>query len=97
MATTSLEMQAASHTAVKTKAKTVLAPMALQGLEILSLPVASLPDYISKAAESNPLLEVNFDDDLLAFAEMPSESDYEDAREAAEKDENKVTPPPSAF
>ncbi len=97
MATTSLEMQAASHTAVKTKAKTVLAPMALQGLEILSLPVASLPDYISKAAESNPLLEVNFDDDLLAFAEMPSESDYEDAREAAEKDENKVTPPPQRF
>ncbi|MFD0702139.1 RNA polymerase sigma-54 factor [Slackia equolifaciens] len=88
MAKASLEMQASSRATVKAKTKTTLAPMALQGLEILSLPVSSLPDYISKAAEANPLLEVNYDDNLLAFAEMPSEDSYEDMLEQTERADN---------
>lgn len=74
-----LEVQSASRTSTKVKTKASLAPMALQGLEILSLPVGSLSDYIAKAAESNPLLEINYENDLLAFAEMPNEDTYEDA------------------
>ncbi len=92
MATTRLEMQQSSRTATKTKTKVTLAPMALQGLEILSLPVSALPDYISKAAESNPLLEVNYDDDLLAFSEMPNENAYEDMLASAEQNDDQPEP-----
>lgn len=40
-----------------TKTKTRLAPVSMQGLEVLALPVASLPDRIASMAESNPFLK----------------------------------------
>ena len=85
MAKASLEMQASSRATVKAKTKTTLAPMALQGLEILSLPVSSLPDYISKAAEANPLLEVNYDDSYEDMLEQTERADNQELSELRRK------------
>lgn len=67
-----------------TKTKTRLAPVSMQGLEVLALPVASLPDRIASMAESNPLLEINYEDDLFSYDALPSESAFEEAKERAE-------------
>lgn len=67
---------------VAAKAKTHLAPTALQGLEVLALPVASLPEYIEQAAESNPLIEIDFSDGLFSYSELP-ESDECDVAPAS--------------
>lgn len=67
---------------VAAKTKTHLAPKALQGLEVLALPVASLPEYIEQAAESNPLIEIDFSDGLFSYSELP-ESDECDVAPAS--------------
>ena len=74
-----------------TKTKTRLAPVSMQGLEVLALPVASLPDRIASMAESNPLLEINYEDDLFSYDALPSESAFEDAKERAEAKAYDVT------
>ena len=74
-----------------TKTKTRLAPVSMQGLEVLALPVASLPDRIASMAESNPLLEINYEDDLFSYDALPSESAFEEAKERAEAKAYDVT------
>ena len=63
----------------------------MQGLEVLALPVTSLPDRITSMAESNPLLEINYDDDLFSYDTLPSEAAFEDAKERAESKAHDVT------
>ena len=67
-------------TRTSTKTKPRLAPVSMQGLEVLALPVASLPDRIASMAESNPLLEINYEDDLFSYDALPSESAFEEAK-----------------
>ena len=62
---------ARSSSSVATKTRVCLTPTALQGLEVLALPVASLPEYIEQAAESNPLIEIDFSDGLFSYGELP--------------------------
>lgn len=59
------------------------APTAIQGLEVLALPIASLTEYLSGMLEENPLLDYDFSKDLIQFDELPLEdaphlSDNED-------------------
>ncbi len=59
-----------------TRAKTHLAPASIQGLEVLALPVTMPPDYVTAAAESNPILDINYDDGLFRFEPLPREDDF---------------------
>ena len=36
-----------------------------------------LPDYVTAAAESNPLLEINYDDEMFCFEQLPSEEVFD--------------------
>lgn len=53
-----------------TQTRTQISPVAMQGLEVLSLPVTSLQDYLSKAAEANPLLELEYVQEGVSFDEL---------------------------
>lgn len=66
-----VQLDSSARAAARTKTK--IAPASIQGLEVLALPVSLLPDYVTAAAESNPLLEINYDDDLFRFEQLPSE------------------------
>ena len=92
MGSTGIGMRSESRAATATKAKTRLAPVAMQGLEVLALPVTMLPDRIIAMAESNPLLEINYDDPLFRYDELPSEQAYESA--LAAYDERRAAPLP---
>lgn len=67
-ASSGVRLQSASRTAVATKNH--LAPSAIHGLEVLSLPVTALDAYISKAVEQNPLLELDYGSSDLSFGEL---------------------------
>ena len=43
-----------------------LSPTVIQGIEMLSLPVAELASYVLKVSEDNPFLEVDFSHELFA-------------------------------
>lgn len=85
----SLSVELTPKTSAKTKTR--LAPVSMQGLEVLALPVTSLPERITSVAEGNPLLEINYEDDLFSFDTLPSEQAFEDAKERAEDKARDVT------
>lgn len=61
----------AQRMGVSAKTKQHLAPTAIRGLEVLSLPVVSLNEYIQKAVERNPLLDLDYDESAVAFDDIP--------------------------
>ncbi len=63
---------------VSARAKSNLAPTAIQSLEVLSLPVTSLTTYINSMVEQNPLLELDFEKEMLEFEQLPTASTEED-------------------
>lgn len=81
MTSLGLDIDVAARGALKTKMH--LAPTLLQSLEVLTLPVSDLVDYANKAAEANPLLEINYDSELFTFQPLPSEEAYQGALDAA--------------
>ena len=66
-------MEARSNVSVRTKQH--FAPTAIQGLEVLSLPVARLDAYVRDLVERNPLLDFDYDHGSLSFEELPDEED----------------------
>ena len=89
---------ARSSSSVATKTRACLTPTALQGLEVLALPVASLPEYIEQAAESNPLIEIDFSDGLFSYGELPENDGCGLARSSQDAsafgNAAEITPPP---
>ena len=89
-----VRMEARSNVSVRTKQH--FAPTAIQGLEVLSLPVACLDAYVRDLVERNPLLDFDYDHGSLSFEELPDEdgdasADVETAAEGFD------TRPPSAI
>lgn len=72
-ASSGVRLQSASRTTVAPKNH--LAPSAIHGLEVLSLPVTALDTYISKAVEQNPLLELDYATSDLSFGELSLRDD----------------------
>lgn len=66
-----VRMEARSSVSLRTRQR--LAPVAIQGLEVLSLPVARLDAYVRDLVERNPLLELDYDQGALSFEEFPEE------------------------
>ena len=62
---------------IESKARTAarphlgISPQALQGLKILSLPVARLDTYVAGLVEQNPLLDFDYDRSFLQFEPFP--------------------------
>ena len=77
---TRFESQTTVSQQVKTKAR--LAPEMVQSLQVLVMQAADLEEYILDAAEKNPMLEVDFENDLFGFSPMPSEEAFEGAMES---------------
>ncbi|WP_229116992.1 hypothetical protein [Eggerthella lenta] len=79
-----VRMEARSNVSVRTKQH--FAPTAIQGLEVLSLPVARLDAYVRDLVERNPLLDFDYDHGSLSFEELPDEDGdaSADAETAAE-------------
>ena len=73
-------MEARSNVSVRTKQH--FAPTAIQGLEVLSLPVARLDAYVRDLVERNPLLDFDYDHGSLSFEELPDEEDGDAAADA---------------
>ena len=63
-----VRMEARSNVSVRTKQH--FAPTAIQGLEVLSLPVACLDAYVRDLVERNPLLDFDYDHGSLSFEEL---------------------------
>lgn len=68
-----VRMEAKPNVALRTKQR--FAPAAIQGLEVLSLPVARLDAYVCDLVERNPLLDFDYDQASLSFEELPEEDD----------------------
>ena len=68
-----MRVEARSTVALRTKQR--LAPAAIQGLEVLSLPVARLDAYVRDLVERNPLLDFDYDHSSLSFEEFPEEEE----------------------
>lgn len=68
-----VRMEARSEVSLRTKQR--LAPAAIQGLEVLSLPVTRLDAYVRDLVERNPLLDFDYDHASLSFEEIPEEDD----------------------
>lgn len=68
-----VRMEARANASVRTKQH--LAPTAIQGLEVLTLPVARLDAYVRDLVERNPLLDFDYDHGSLSFEELPEEED----------------------
>ena len=75
-----VRMEARSNVSVRTKQH--FAPTAIQGLEVLSLPVARLDAYVRDLVERNPLLDFDYDHGSLSFEELPDEEDGDAAADA---------------
>ena len=89
-----VRMEARSNVSVRTKQH--FAPTAIQGLEVLSLPVARLDAYVRDLVERNPLLDFDYDHDSLSFEELPDE-DGDASADAETAAEGFDTRPPSAI
>lgn len=72
-----VRMEARPQVGVRTKQH--FAPTAIQGLEVLSLPVARLDVYVRDLVERNPLLDYDYDHASLQFEELPNEDDEAEA------------------
>lgn len=90
-----VRMEARSNVSVRTKQH--FAPTAIQGLEVLSLPVARLDAYVRDLVERNPLLDVDYDHGSLSFEELPDEEDGDAAADAETAAEGFDARPPSAI
>lgn len=64
-------MDSRQDVSVRTRQR--FAPSAIQGLEVLSLPIASLETYVNAMVEQNPLLDFDYDESYLIFEELPEE------------------------
>ena len=89
-----VRMEARSNVSVRTKQH--FAPTAIQGLEVLSLPVARLDAYVRDLVERNPLLDFDYDHGSLSFEELPDE-DGDASADAETAAEGFDTRPPSAI
>lgn len=89
-----VRMEARSNVSVRTKQH--FAPTAIQGLEVLSLPVARLDAYVRDLVERNPLLDFDYDHGSLSFEELPDEEDGDAAADAETAAEGFDARPPSA-
>lgn len=72
------------------RARQRFAPSAIQGLEVLSLPIAALAEYATTMVEQNPLLDLDYDESFLTFEELPLE--YESPLQEKEEDEERSEP-----
>lgn len=90
-----VRMEPRAGVAPRTKQR--FAPTAIQGLEVLALPVARLDAYVSALVEQNPLLDFDYDRSSLVFEELPEETD-EDERGSDDRTsgEQPFLPPRSA-
>lgn len=68
-----VRVEARSDVSLRTKQR--LAPTAIQGLEVLALPVTRLDAYVRDLAERNPLLDFDYDHASLSFEEIPDEDE----------------------
>lgn len=75
VAKTAYSNQTRTAGALKTKAR--LAPELIQNLQVLVMPVAELESYVADAAERNPLLEVNYDNEIFSFEAIPVQGQAE--------------------
>ena len=89
-----VRMEARSNVSVRTKQH--FAPTAIQGLEVLLLPVARLDAYVRDLVERNPLLDFDYDHGSLSFEELPDE-DGDASADAETAAEGFDTRPPSAI
>lgn len=80
-----VRMEARSNVSVR--AKQHLAPTAIQGLEVLSLPVTRLDAYVRDLVERNPLLDFDYEHASLSFEEIPDEDDDGASADAGEDGE----------
>lgn len=71
-----VRMEPRAGVAPRTKQR--FAPTAIQGLEVLALPVARLDAYVSALVEQNPLLDFDYDRSSLVFEELPEETDEDE-------------------
>ncbi|OUO89767.1 RNA polymerase sigma-54 factor [Gordonibacter sp. An230] len=62
-----------ARSSVSLRARQHLAPTAIQGLEVLALPVARLDAYVRDLVERNPLLELDYARGDLSFEQFPEE------------------------
>lgn len=68
MTATTVRPSVEVRTSTQTKAQ--ISPVAMQGLKLLALPVTSLAYYLSRAAEGNPLLELEYCDEGVSLDEL---------------------------
>ena len=61
--------------AVGTKTRVRLAPNLVQGMKVLAMPLGDLALYASRAAEENPLLEVDFESDPFRIDHLPDSAE----------------------
>ncbi len=59
--------------AVGAKTRVRLAPNLVQGMKVLAMPLGDLASYASRAAEENPLLEVDFESDPFRIGHLPDQ------------------------
>lgn len=67
----SITLDSRQDVSVRTRQR--FAPSAIQGLEVLSLPIASLETYVNAMVEQNPLLDFDYSESYLTFEELPEE------------------------
>lgn len=84
MVKTAYSNQTRTSGELKTKAR--LAPELIQNLQVLVMPVAELESYVSDAAEKNPLLEINYQNELFSFDAIPAQ-DQPDKEEPADSEQ----------
>lgn len=88
-----VRMEARSEVSLRTKQR--LAPAAIQGLEVLSLPVTRLDAYVRDLVERNPLLDYDYDHASLSFEEIPEEDDDRASGDADDDAESAYARPAS--
>lgn len=64
------------------------APSAIQGLEVLSLPIVALAEYANNMVEENPLLEFDYNESFLQFEELPQEASENSSEKEADNAES---------
>lgn len=70
-----------------------MSPVAIQGLEVLSLPVTALAAYVQDLVERNPLLDFDSDGFTVGFEDLPLEGRDRDRDEWADASAGDFQPP----
>lgn len=76
-------VRAESRAKASAQAKQRISPSAIQGLKVLSLPIAQLDAYVADLVEQNPLLDFDYGNSSLQFKELSIDSDPAADDEAA--------------